>query len=556
MEHSNIMDNKNLVITIVLCLAILVGWGQIAERMGWVTKPDPAQTAGRNATQSTADQSAAPAAQQPVIPALDAALPAKPLFAPSEGRAVTVQTPLYKAVLHSGGGTLQSFELLRHRVTVDPASPSVNLIDSAAAATGPFGLLINGQASWSTGRWALDTESGGDMELAPGSTGTLRLTGEVDGLRVVRELTFTADSYLIAERVRLSSPGDSARSVRIAFTTASSAGALGAGGTYDPMRIGWSLDGNFAEDTSASDLSSKGVGGVGNYGWAAVMSNYFMEAILPAKSAGLALKGVLQGEVYRAALEQPDAVVHPGAESVIELSYWFGPKDRSLLKTAPNNLAQSIDLGMFSLIAVGLMWLLEFFHAYVANWGVAIILLTVVIKALFWPLTAKSYKSMEQMKKLHPLILKIREKHAGDKEAMNREVMGLYKTYKVNPAGGCVPILVQLPVFFGLYQALMTAIELRHASFITFLPGTDLLWLADLSAKDPYYISPLLMGASMFIQQKLTPAAGDPTQQKIMMFMPVVFTFLFLGFPSGLVVYWLVNNVLSIAQQWMMIRKA
>jgi YidC/Oxa1 family membrane protein insertase len=153
------------------------------------------------------------------------------------------------------------------------------------------------------------------------------------------------------------------------------------------------------------------------------------------------------------------------------------------------------------------------------------------------------------------MMQQIREKHAKDKEAMNKEIMGLYKTYGVNPASGCMPILVQLPVFFGLYQALMTAIELRHASFITYLPGTDLLWLADLSAKDPTYITPLLMGATMFIQQKLTPAAGDPTQQKIMMFMPIVFTFLFLGFPSGLVVYWLVNNVLSIAQQWLMLRK-
>ena len=179
-----------------------------------------------------------------------------------------------------------------------------------------------------------------------------------------------------------------------------------------------------------------------------------------------------------------------------------------------------------------------------------------IIKLLFWPLSHKSYKSMEQMKKLQPMMAKIREKYADDREKMNSEIMQLYKTYKVNPAGGCVPMLLQIPVFFALYQALLGAIELRHAAFITHLPFTDMIWLADLSAKDPYYITPLVMGATMFLQQRMSPPMGDPMQAKIMMFMPVVFTFLFLNFPSGLVVYWLVNNVLSIAQQWLMIRKS
>jgi YidC/Oxa1 family membrane protein insertase len=162
---------------------------------------------------------------------------------------------------------------------------------------------------------------------------------------------------------------------------------------------------------------------------------------------------------------------------------------------------------------------------------------------------------MEQMKKLQPMMTKIREKYPDDREKMNMEIMQLYKTYKVNPMGGCLPMLLQIPVFFALYQALLGAIELRHAAFISHLPFTDMVWLADLSARDPYYITPLIMGASMFLQQRLSPPMGDPTQAKIMMFMPVIFTFLFLGFPSGLVLYWLVNNILSMAQQWLMIRK-
>lgn len=162
---------------------------------------------------------------------------------------------------------------------------------------------------------------------------------------------------------------------------------------------------------------------------------------------------------------------------------------------------------------------------------------------------------MEKMKKLQPHMVAIREKYKDDKELMNKEVMALYKTYGVNPASGCVPILIQMPVFFGLYQALLTSIELRHAPFITYVPGTDILWLADLSAKDPFYVTPVIMGLTMFIQQKMSPPASDPTQQKIMMFLPLIFTAMFLSFPSGLVVYWLVNNILSIAQQRMMAKK-
>jgi YidC/Oxa1 family membrane protein insertase len=199
---------------------------------------------------------------------------------------------------------------------------------------------------------------------------------------------------------------------------------------------------------------------------------------------------------------------------------------------------------------------LNFFYSYVGNYGVAIIFLTIIIKILFWPLSHKSYKSMESMKKLQPMMAKIREKHKDDRQKMNQEMMQLYKTYKVNPAGGCLPMLLQIPVFFALYQALMGAVELRHAPFISTLPFTDIVWLADLSAKDPFYITPIVMGATMFLQQKMTPAPGDPMQAKIMMFLPIIFTFLFLSFPAGLVVYWLVNNVLSIFQQWTIARKS
>ena len=186
----------------------------------------------------------------------------------------------------------------------------------------------------------------------------------------------------------------------------------------------------------------------------------------------------------------------------------------------------------------------------------AIILLTIVIKLIFWPLSHKSYKSMERMKKIQPMMKKLKEQYKDDRQKMNQELMRLYKTYKVNPAGGCLPMLLQIPVFIGLYEALLGAVELRHASFIPEVPFTDIVWLADLSAKDPLYVTPVIMGLSMFLQQKLSPTAGDPTQAKIMLIMPIFLTFIFLNFPAGLVVYFFTNNVLSIAQQWWTLRNA
>lgn len=327
-------------------------------------------------------------------------------------------------------------------------------------------------------------------------------------------------------------------------------------GKYDPTRLAWDNNGSFEEETSASTLTETGILEQGNFPWAGVMSNYFMNLTAPGDSVNLTLKGRMQGEVWRLALERPEQATPAGGEFSASTNWWLGPKDRNLLVTAPNDMLSALNYGMFSIIARPLLVILDFFHSYVGNWGIAILLLVCLIRICFWPLSQKSYKSMNQMKKLQPMMQKLREKYKDDKQALNREVMQLYKTYKVNPAGGCLPILVQIPVFIGLYQALLNSIELRHAAFIYYLPFTDIVWLADLSAADPYYITPIVMGATMFLQQRLTPAAGDPTQQKIMMFMPLIFTAMFLNFPAGLVLYWLCNNILSIGQQWWMLRKA
>lgn len=540
-------DSKNLVLAIVLCLAILFGWGRLAEYMGWVQKPDPAVVAQQ---QEAVRQEAVKAEQRKEEAAQAATLP---VFTPAPGRDLTVDSPLYEAVFYTGGGPLRSFKLKKFQTGLAPDSPLVNMVDERTAAVAPLGLVINSQPSWSTGQWSLDGGEQG-LKLNAGQEGSLRLVGVVDNLRVVRELTFNADSYLIKEKIRLINAGEQPRSVRVGYTVASDA-SNAAGGRYDSMRVAWDNDGSLSEESSGKTLESTGVQATGKIYWAGAMSTYFLAAVLPGEINDVTVKGLLQKTVYRTAVEEPESMLAPGQEKTLTVSYWLGPKERAQLTAVSEQLAKSIDLGMFSIIAKGLLWLLEFFHKYVNNWGLAIILLTVVIKAVFWPLTAKSYASMEKMKKLQPMMTAIREKHKDNKELMNKEVMALYKTYGVNPASGCVPILIQLPVFFGLYQALLTSIELRHAPFITYLPFTDKLWLADLSAKDPFYITPIIMGLTMFLQQRMSPPATDPTQQKIMMFLPLIFTVLFLGFPAGLVIYWLVNNILSIFQQWLMMRK-
>jgi YidC/Oxa1 family membrane protein insertase len=541
-------DSKNLILAIVLCLFILFGWGYLAEYMGWVQKPVPPVTTEADAARKAALQTEMEATQK-------AESEKKALyvaFTPSPGKDLPISTPLFDAILHTGGGTLRSFSLKNYKTSLAPDATQVNMTSDRAAAVGALGLVINGQPTWSVGRWS--TETTAPIDLTQDSEGTLLLTGEADNLRITRELTFSASSYLIRETISIANPGNLARSVRIGYTAASDAN-LASGGQYDTMRIAWDNDGSLSEETSASTLESTGVQAVGTIYWAGAMSTYFLAAVLPSSPAGCVIKGRVQHSVYRTAVEEPEAVIVPGGEKQFTVSYWIGPKIRKDMLLVSEQLVKSVDLGMFSIIAKGLLWLLEFFHTYVNNWGIAIILLTVTIKAVFWPLTAKSYSSMEKMKKLQPMMTAIKEKHKDDKETMNKEVMALYKTYGVNPASGCVPILIQLPVFFGLYQALLTAIELRHAPLAVHLPFTDKLWLADLSSADPYYITPLVMGATMFLQQKMSPPATDPLQQKLMLFMPLIFTVLFLGFPSGLVIYWLANNILSIAQQWGMLRK-
>jgi len=242
----------------------------------------------------------------------------------------------------------------------------------------------------------------------------------------------------------------------------------------------------------------------------------------------------------------PALVVDPGEKGETSASFYAGPKDQYSLKEISPYLDLSVDYGWLWWIGVPLFWLLTKIHALVGNWGVAIILLTVLIKAVFFRLSATSYRSMANMRKLQPKVQDLREQYADDKQKQSQAMMELYKKEKVNPMGGCLPILLQMPVFIALYWVLMESVELRQAPFA--------LWIEDLSVMDPYFVLPILMGGSMWFMQKLNPPPPDPMQAKIMQWLPIVFTFFFLWFPAGLVLYWVVNNLLSMAQQYVITR--
>jgi len=267
---------------------------------------------------------------------------------------------------------------------------------------------------------------------------------------------------------------------------------------------------------------------------------------------------ILPGSMVEAQYVEPEETLAPRSSNKFEYQLFFGPKSMNALKQAGHELSRIVDFGTFDVLARPCLWLMNSIYDIIPNYGVAIIILTLLSKIILWPLGTKSYKSMSQMKKLQPLIQELRGKYKNDRKKMNEEIMRLHRTYNINPLGGCLPMLVQIPVFFALYRMLDQAIELRHAPFIW--------WINDLSAPDrlfhfdfsipfmepPYGIPvlTLVMGATMFWQQKMTPPAGDPTQAKMMLLMPVVFTFIFINFSAGLVLYWLVNNVLSIGQQY------
>ncbi len=278
-------------------------------------------------------------------------------------------------------------------------------------------------------------------------------------------------------------------------------------------------------------------------GYLALLQHYFTSAWIPSSTETHAYSfRTNKNGHYIGSIVSPSIEIAPGETRQASSKLYAGPKDQETLETLTPGLELVVDYGWLWFIAQPLFWLLKFIHTYVGNWGFAIILLTILVKAAFFQLSAAAYKSMAKMRKFTPEINRMRELYGDDRQRMSKEMMDLYKREKINPLGGCLPILVQMPVFIALYWVLLESVELRQAPFV--------LWINDLSVKDPFFILPLLMGVSMYIQTSLNPTPPDPMQAKIMKYMPVAFTFFFLWFPAGLVLYWVINNILSIAQQW------
>lgn len=473
-----------------------------------------------------------------------------------EANKVTVETPLYTAVFSEAGGVAESFVLKNHKETNADDSPGKAIVRSTQEQGFPlrfsWGSVIPAETYYTA-----DSEK---VSFADGK-GELRMTALASsGLEIEKIFVFYEDSYLIDLNIRVKNPTEQSLQgnpqlyqVNVPFQEKSSFNRFLFSGPA-------SFQSGQLQEYKAKEFEEGPMTVQGVFDWVAYEGTYFISAIIPdtPKPATLMVQGD-ENLIYSQYSGNLDTL-NPGSEIVYSYRLFYGPKKLSLMKEVGYNLDKSIDFGWFDIIAKPTLWLLNFFYSFVKNYGIAIILVTIIFKAVFWPITQKGLKSMKNMQKLQPKMMKIKEKYKSDPQAMNREVMNLYKTYKVNPLGGCLPMILQIPVFFALYKVLLLCIELRHAPFM--------LWINDLSAPDRLWIGfdipwlgglpvlTLLMGASMFVQQKLTPTTADPTQARIMMMLPIVFTFMFLNFASGLVLYWFVNNLLSILQQQLINRGA
>ena len=299
---------------------------------------------------------------------------------------------------------------------------------------------------------------------------------------------------------------------------------------------------------SFDDMDKQAISLDAKDGWVAMIQHYFVAAWVPKPDdADHFYSKALGDGLYVLGMSSSEQTIQAGAKGEFNTRLYVGPKRQDHLAAVAPNLELTVDYGLLTFIAKPIFWLMKAIHGVVQNWGWSIILLTVIIKLAFYKLSEASYRSMANMRRMQPKMVQIRERYGDDRQRMSQAMMDLYKKEKINPLGGCLPIVVQIPVFISLYWVLLESVELRQVPFI--------LWINDLSAKDPYYVLPLIMGISMFIQQKLSPAPPDPLQAKIMMALPVVFTAFFAFFPSGLVLYWVTNNLLSISQQWYITRR-
>lgn len=561
-------EQKRLILAVVLSIVVLVGYQAIfvKPRVNETVQPESQQ-----AQQPVQVQEGTPAGPEQINPNISdyksgMETPEKSERPENQHRNITVSTPLYNIVISEYGAAVRSFELKEFKETNAPDSPLKQLV-SPDLLSGTFLLDLERSSvpDLKTAVYAA-AEDRDQIALGQGTQNIEFVYHAPKGLVIKKVFTFHADSYLIDCDVVFQNGSSMSLNDSIMISTP------GIFNEEVKKRSRFAFEGpaafidNEFQAIKPDDIKEKNLYD-GQVEWTAFMSRYFMTAVMPEKTEGVStavkLRLAYENDLVTVDMVQPMDRLDPGKQVKYPFVFYLGPKSLSVLDDYDNSLRKAVNFGFFNILARPLLIIMNYIHAMIPNYGIAIILLTVFIKIVFWPLGTKSYKSMNEMKKVQPLMTQIREKYKNDKQKMNQEIMGLYKTYKVNPASGCLPMLVQMPIFFALYRMLYQAIELRHAPFMG--------WITDLAAPDrllnfsfsipmmqpPYGIPmlTLIMGASFLLQQKMTPTTGDPMQARMMMLMPIFMTVLFINFPAGLVLYMFVNNIISMGQQYYIQKK-
>jgi len=532
------MDSQRLILVFALLAVLMFIW------QAWERENQPASLPASSQTASATGGDAPKAPSAPESPG--APTPATPA-AIATGKRIHVQTDVFRAVIDTHGGDLRELQLSRYSVAVDKPDTPLTLFNDQGpqiyvAQSGLIGLkgqFPNHTTAYSTPATRYTLADGQDELRVP-----LIWRGP-DGLAYTKTYVFRRNDYRVDVLFEIDNRSKQewrghfyGRFVRDYVEQRGwlSLPTFTGGAIYTPE--------DKYQKIAFDDMANKPLRREVKGGWVAVLQHYFVAAWLPTQDVSHEFfSDVPQANRYVIGFKDlAPTVVAPGGHGQVAQTLYLGPKTHKRLATLPTGMDLTVDYGWLTVIAAPLFWLLDKIHLLVGNWGWAIIVLTVLIKLVFYPLSAASYKSMAHMKKVQPRMEALKERFGSDRQKLNQALMELYKTEKINPLGGCLPILIQIPVFIALYWVLLESVELRQAPF--------LLWIRDLAAPDPYFILPIVMGASMWLQMRLNPTPMDPMQKKIFTFMPIMFTGMFLFFPSGLVLYWVVNNVLSIAQQW------
>lgn len=544
------MDIRRLVIYAGLAISsymLILAWNQDYGTEN-VTTP-VAETSNESApdfgsdtpdTSDAVDADVPDVSDQPAVSAAD-----MPEVAPPTGDVITVQTDVLNVEINPKGGQVVSVRLPQYSKSIKQKDVPFTLLENSnsrlfiaqSGLVGRDGIDKNNGALYSTENTEYTLNEGEDtLEVV--------LTHQSEKAYVEKIFTFTRGEYLMDVRYKVRNisqePWQGAFYAQLKRDGSDDPSQSSSMGMQAYLGAALTTSEERYQKVGFDDLEEGKFKSVEEGGWAAILQHYFVSAWIPAQDQQHTYNGRYVKGNYIFGFYDNSVSVAPGETATMGAQLYTGPKIQDRLEEIAPNLSLVIDYGILWWVAQPLFWLLDNIHDFVGNWGVAIILLTVLIKLVFFKLSAMSYRSMANMRKVAPKMAEIKERYGDNREKLGQEMMKLYKTEKINPLSGCLPILVQMPVFIALYWVLMESVELRQAPFF--------LWIEDLSIKDPLFILPLLMGASMFIQFKLNPTPPDPMQARVMQLMPVIFTVFFLWFPAGLVLYWLVSNVITLVQ--------